>query len=147
MKLSSEGVKKCDYVCLLIDPEDEDRVSLRNISQSYFTTDGQSVSMSWCRAHSGACYQILLPVRRLLYESWGLVLVERPIWREDGPVVCSAIIQWSESRKTSNHTLLSHLRLSNLEGQISPSKRVAQLHSRALGETYLQFRRTVLQRS
>jgi hypothetical protein len=27
-------------------------------SQSYFRTDGQSLSMSWCRAHSGTCDQI-----------------------------------------------------------------------------------------
>jgi hypothetical protein len=33
------------------------------------------------------------------------------LWREDGSVVCSAICQWSESRRTHNHTLLSHLRL------------------------------------
>jgi hypothetical protein len=34
----------------------------------------------------------------------------RPLW-EDGSVICSAIRQWSESRRTHNHTLLSHLRL------------------------------------
>jgi hypothetical protein len=35
----------------------------------------------------------------------------RPLWREDGSAICSVITQWSESRRTSNHTLLSHLRL------------------------------------
>jgi hypothetical protein len=30
---------------------------------------------------------------------------------EDGSVICSAICQWSDSRRTHNHTLLSHLRL------------------------------------
>jgi hypothetical protein len=35
----------------------------------------------------------------------------RPLWGEDGSVICSAICQWSESRRTHNHTLLSHLRL------------------------------------
>jgi hypothetical protein len=34
-----------------------------------------------------------------------------PLWREDGSVICRAICQWSESRRTHNHTLLSHLRL------------------------------------
>jgi hypothetical protein len=33
----------------------------------------------------------------------------RPLWREDGSVI--AICQWSESRRTHNHTLLSHLRI------------------------------------
>jgi hypothetical protein len=78
-------------------------------SRSFFTTDGQSVSMSWCRAHTGTCDQILLPVGRLLSESCGLL--SRPLWREDGSAICSAITQWSESRRTRNHTLLSHLRL------------------------------------
>jgi hypothetical protein len=36
-------------------------------SQNYFTTDNHSVSMSWCRAHSGTCDQILLPVGMLLF--------------------------------------------------------------------------------
>jgi hypothetical protein len=34
-----------------------------------------------------------------------------PLWREDGSKICSAICQWSESRRTHNHILLSHLRL------------------------------------
>jgi hypothetical protein len=34
-----------------------------------------------------------------------------PLWREDWSVICSAICQWSESRRTHIHTLLSHLRL------------------------------------
>jgi hypothetical protein len=75
-------------------------------SQSYFTTDGLSVSMSWCRAHSGTCDQILLPVGRSLSESCSIVSVGRPLWREDGSAVCNAITEWSESRRTSNHTLL-----------------------------------------
>jgi hypothetical protein len=31
------------------------------------------------------------------------------LWREDGSAICSAITQWSESRRIRNHTLLSHL--------------------------------------
>jgi hypothetical protein len=127
-------------------------------NRSYFTTDGRSVSMSWCRAHSGTCGQILLLVGRLLPQSCGLVSVGRPFWREDGTAVCSAITQWSESPRTRNHTLLSHLKLSqpggpgsriyisqeqggNLEGLVpvfvSPRNRVAQLYSRALGSLYI----------
>jgi hypothetical protein len=37
--------------------------------------------------------------------------MERPLWREEGSIVCSAITQWSESRRTRNRILLSHLRL------------------------------------
>jgi hypothetical protein len=40
-----------------------------------------------------------------------LFVLGPPLWREDGSVICSAICQWSESRKTHNHTLLSRLRL------------------------------------
>jgi hypothetical protein len=47
----------------------------------------------------------------LLSEICGLVSVRRPLWREDGCAICSVITQWSESRRTRNHSLLSHLRL------------------------------------
>jgi hypothetical protein len=40
-----------------------------------------------------------------------LFVLGRPLWREDGSIICSAIYQWSESRRTHNHTLLFHLRL------------------------------------
>jgi hypothetical protein len=56
--------------------------------QSHVTTDGQSASMSRCRARSGTCDQILLSVRRLLSESCCLVSVGRPLWREVGSVIC-----------------------------------------------------------
>jgi hypothetical protein len=88
-------------------------------SQSWVTVGrsvSQSVSMSWCRAHSGTCDQILLPVRRLLSESCGFASVGRPLSREDGSAVCSAITQWSEPRRTRNHDLLSHLRLLQRRG-------------------------------
>jgi hypothetical protein len=79
-------------------------------SRNYSTTDGQPVSTSWCRAHSGSSDLILLPVGGLMSESCSLVSVGRPLRREDGSAACSAITQWSESRRTRNHTLLSHLR-------------------------------------
>jgi hypothetical protein len=40
-----------------------------------------------------------------------LFILGRPIWRDDGSVICSALWQWSESRRTHNHTLPSRLRL------------------------------------
>jgi hypothetical protein len=40
-----------------------------------------------------------------------LFVLGRPLWREDGSVIYSAVCQWSESRRTDNHTSLSHLRL------------------------------------
>jgi hypothetical protein len=40
-----------------------------------------------------------------------LFVLGRPLWREDGSVICSAICRWSQSQRTHNHTLLSHLRL------------------------------------
>jgi hypothetical protein len=48
-------------------------------------TDGQSVSMSWRRAHLGTCNQILS-------EFYCLVFVGRPLWREFGSVSCQYII-------------------------------------------------------
>jgi hypothetical protein len=48
-------------------------------SQSHIRTDGQSVSMSTYRPHSGACDQILLYVQRLLSESCCIVSVGRSL--------------------------------------------------------------------
>jgi hypothetical protein len=58
----------------------------------------------------GICDQILLPVGMLLSEICGFVSMGRPLWWEDVSAICSVITQWSESRRTHNHTLLSHLR-------------------------------------
>jgi hypothetical protein len=58
----------------------------------------------------GTCDQILLPVGMLLSEICGLVSVGRPLWQEDESVFCSVITLRSESRRTRNRTLLSHLR-------------------------------------
>jgi hypothetical protein len=78
--------------------------------------DWRSVSMSWCRTPFGTCGHILLPVGMLLSESCGLVSAGRPIWREDGSVICSAVTTWSESLRTRNHTLLSHLWIPQPDG-------------------------------
>jgi hypothetical protein len=57
-------------------------------SQSPVTTDGQSVSLSWCRAPSGAHDQMFGTV-------WQLRVVEvgRPLWREDGSVISHSLSQ------------------------------------------------------
>jgi hypothetical protein len=57
------------------------------------------------------CNQVLFPVGVLLSKIYSLISVRRPRWREDGSAICSVITQWSESRRTRNHTLLSHVRL------------------------------------
>jgi hypothetical protein len=73
---------------------------------------------------------------------WNLRLLSAGL-REDGCVICSAITQWSESSRTHNHTLLSHLRLPQPGGPgsriYSRRNRVAQLYSRALGSLYLSY--------
>jgi hypothetical protein len=65
----------------------------------------------------------------LLYEICGLVFVGRPLWQEDGSTICSVNTQWSESRRTCNHILLSHVKLPQPEGSgsvfISPQNKVA----------------------
>jgi hypothetical protein len=79
----------------------------------YFTTDGQSVSQSvslGIEHPCGTCDQ------RLLFSFFCrtiplLFVLGHLLWREDGSVMCSTICQWSESRRTHNHKLLSHLRL------------------------------------
>jgi hypothetical protein len=73
-------------------------------SWSYFTTDGQSVSMSWCQAPLWGPWPDPFFCRKIVL----LFVVGRPLWREDGPVICSAICQWSESRRIHNRTVLSH---------------------------------------
>jgi hypothetical protein len=73
-----------------------------------------TVSQSVCfriECPSGTYDQILFPFGMLLYEICGIVSVGRPLWREDGSAICSVITQWSESLRTGNHILLSHLRL------------------------------------
>jgi hypothetical protein len=70
-------------------------------SKSKLLYDWRSVSMSWRRA------PFPFFCRKLAF----LFSLGRPLWREDGSAICSAICQWSEPRRTRNHTLLSPLRL------------------------------------
>jgi hypothetical protein len=83
----------------------------------------------------------LSDVLNSLSDNYLLLHAGRPLWWEDGPVVCSAITHWSESRRTHNHILVSHLRLPNLECQvpifISPMNKVSQIYPRALGSLYV----------
>jgi hypothetical protein len=87
-------------------PTEKSKFIITTRSRNYFTTGGQS----WCWAHFWTCDQILLLVGTLLSESCSLVSLDRPVWREGGSAVCSVITQWSESLRTRNHILLSHLR-------------------------------------
>jgi hypothetical protein len=66
-------------------------VSSQSQSQSYVTTDGQSVITSRYRAHSGTCDQIFIKVRRLFSEICRLVFLGRPLWREVGSVICLSL--------------------------------------------------------
>jgi hypothetical protein len=50
-------------------------------SQSHVTTDGQSVSHSWCRAPSGTHDHIFSPIYMTISV---FVLLGRPLWREGG---------------------------------------------------------------
>jgi hypothetical protein len=76
-------------------------------SRNYFTTDGRSVSQY--------VEPILGLVTRYYFLSESCCLKVAVLW-EKGSAVCSSITQWSGSRRTSGHTLLSHLRLLKLGG-------------------------------
>jgi hypothetical protein len=85
-------------------------------------TNSQSVSQSvslGIERPCGTCDQILLPVGMSLSKICCHISVGRPLWRKNGSAICSVIIQWSESRRTRNHTLLSRLRLPQSGGTSS----------------------------
>jgi hypothetical protein len=68
--------------------------------------------LSWVDVVTGG--QLAYPSRFVFFFHRTIALLfdmGRPLWREDGSAICSAICQWSESRKTRNHIWLSHLRL------------------------------------
>jgi hypothetical protein len=91
-------------------------------SSSYIYCDWQSVG------------QFVL-VSGPLFDNYFLLHVGRPLWWEDGSVICSAITHWLESRITIYCCLIWDS--SYLEGQvpifISLRNRVVQLYHRALG--------------
>jgi hypothetical protein len=53
-------------------PQKQDRVGVDVEEVTLRLTVGQSVSLSWCRAHFGTCDLILFHFGRLLSESFGL---------------------------------------------------------------------------
>jgi hypothetical protein len=92
--------------------------------------------MSWCRARSGTCDQILLPVGTLLsYFCRAPSLTRGRVYSFQCNHSCS------ESRTTRNHTLLSRLRLPQLGDQIplfiSSRNRVVQLYPLVLCFLYV----------
>jgi hypothetical protein len=76
-------------------------------------TAGQSATLSWCLAPLCDPWP---DFAFLLFDTYFLLHIWRPLWREDGAVVCSALTQWSQSRRSPNDTLLSHLSLPQLAG-------------------------------
>jgi hypothetical protein len=81
-------------------------------SQSHIATDGQPASLSWNKAPIWS----LRPDLYYLGDSYGLVLVGRPLWREVGSVLfmcCWPLpaqsFSGSESLGTWDHLLLSHI--------------------------------------
>jgi hypothetical protein len=107
-------------------------------SRSYFTTDSQSVSqyvlVSSALVGLATRYYFLSECCCLKFAV--LYLWGRPLRREDWSAICNVITHWSESLRTRNHALLSHLRLPQPGGPGSriyiPRNRVAQLYARAL---------------
>jgi hypothetical protein len=66
--------------------------------------------MSWCRALPWGPwpdFTFFFPLPKNCF----VLRLGRPLWREDGSAICSAICQWLQSRRTHNRTLKSHLRL------------------------------------
>jgi hypothetical protein len=63
----------------------------------------------WCRAPFGGPWPHFNYLSLTI--SFFLLHAGRPLWREDGSIICSAITHWLESHRTHNHILLSHMRL------------------------------------
>jgi hypothetical protein len=59
-------------------------------SQSYFAIDSLSISMSWCRAHTGTCDQMFCSFGRYVFEYCCPVYCWAPLWREVGSVICQS---------------------------------------------------------
>jgi hypothetical protein len=66
-----------------LDTDQCGRVVSVSQSQSYFTTDSQSVSKSLCRAQSGTWPEIYIFLKVTVLSYLG-----RPLWREVGSVIC-----------------------------------------------------------
>jgi hypothetical protein len=59
-----------------------------NQSQSHITADSQSASPSWCQTPIWDPFSLWL-----FLNSCGFVGLVRPLWREDGSVMCSSMTQ------------------------------------------------------
>jgi hypothetical protein len=92
-----DTVKSCLVVCNFA-------TLASDLGQTHITTDGQSVSVSWCGARSGSCDQIVF-FFPLPPQICCLVSVGRPLWREVGSVICQSFVNTvysSQSVFTSN---------------------------------------------
>jgi hypothetical protein len=112
------------------------RPQLPNQSHSYVTTDGQSASLSWSKAHHLGFKVSSL----ILSDSCRLVDVGRSLWREDASVICQATnlilviyLRHVPHRKHLVHYLLFSLyRVIEVSTELFPSDgscTVACLHS------------------
>jgi hypothetical protein len=88
-------------------------ILLYDISKSKLLYDWRSVSQSVCLGvgHPFGAYDKILLIPFFCRKIALLFVLGRPLWREDGSVICSAIYHWSELRRPHDHTLLTHLRL------------------------------------
>jgi hypothetical protein len=78
--------------------------------RSHFTTDWQSVSMSWYRAPLWDLRPDITYCRNVAVWNLRSCIYEAPSMTRGRVCNFSVITQWSESLRTRNHTLLSHLR-------------------------------------
>jgi hypothetical protein len=99
--MSQYATLKAEEIC-------QTKLKLDYKGRRYFTTDGQYVLLSTTLVGLATRYYFLSVGCCLKF--CGLVTVGRPLWREDGSAICSAITRWSELLGTRNHTSLSHLR-------------------------------------
>jgi hypothetical protein len=103
-------------------------------------TDGQSASLSWYQANIWDQRTIFLSLSRKLYSDiWGFLLAWGVLSDErTGLYFAVHIAQWSQSRRTHNHILLSLLTLGSLfvasyESQGYGGGILTRLHTRSFG--------------
>lgn len=103
-------------------------------NKSYVMADGQSASLSWCKAFIWGHDQIFSTVRELraLLTRCALSDEKTALLFTTDSILVSAVFLWTDSRGTHGHISLSQIRNSpNVEGQVpifvSTKNRVAQL--------------------
>jgi hypothetical protein len=77
-------------ICILQE-QDGPSLNCQSQSRSYFMADGQSVSMSWCRAPLWAHDQVLF-FPFFCQKIALLFVLGCPLWWEDGSVICSEVL-------------------------------------------------------